>query len=122
MPLALGPDIQRIPCPTLNHFPAQKKVLVLLGPDHEDITLVVAKSLFYGPLQTKIKGKKEARVMDKTLSSCEVLIKPNDWKAHILDSGLYNLLKEVSSRDQEQKVQSFLSLGLSTYRKSQRRY
>lgn len=57
--LALGPDIQRRPCPNLNHFPAQKKVLVPLGPDHEAVMLVIPKSLFYGPQQTKIKGKKK---------------------------------------------------------------
>lgn len=32
MPSDLGLDIQRRPCLNLNHFPAQKKVLVPLGP------------------------------------------------------------------------------------------
>ena len=38
----------------------------------------------------------------------------------ISDSGLYNLLKEVSSRDQEGTAQSILSLKLSMFRKSLR--
>lgn len=41
-------------------------------------------------------------------------------KDSISDSGLYKLLKEVSSRGKKGKVQHILSLKLSMYRKSQR--
>lgn len=42
-------------------------------------------------------------------------------KDHSSDSGIYNLLKEVSSEDQEGKVWSTFSLRCSRYRKSERR-
>ena len=70
MPLASGDDIQMKPCPILNHFPAQKEVLVPLGPDHEDTMLATPKSLVYGPWHTKIKGKKWSE--DSGLCSVEV--------------------------------------------------
>lgn len=70
MPLASGADIQRKPCPILNYFPAQKEVLVPLGPDHEDTMLATPKSLVYGPRHTKIKGKKWSE--DSGLCSVEV--------------------------------------------------
>jgi len=40
---------------------------------------------------------------------------------HSLDSGIYNPLKEVFSKDQEGEVQGTLSLRCSRYRKSARR-
>lgn len=42
-------------------------------------------------------------------------------KDHSLDSGIYDLLKEVSSKDQEGEVQSTFILRCSRYRKSARR-
>lgn len=44
-----------------NHFPVQKEVLVLLGSGHENIMLVIPKSLFYSPQHIK-GGKKGQRV------------------------------------------------------------
>lgn len=70
MPLAPEADIQRKPCSILNHFLAQKEVLVPLGPDHEDTMLATPKSLVYGPRHTKIKGKKWSE--DSGLYSVEV--------------------------------------------------
>lgn len=56
MPPALRPVIQRKPGLILHHFPAQKEVLVPLGPDHEGTVLVSPKYLFYDPQHTKTKG------------------------------------------------------------------
>lgn len=55
MPPALRPVIQRKPGLILHHFPAQKEVLVPLGPDHEGTVLVSPKYLFYDPQHTKTK-------------------------------------------------------------------
>lgn len=63
MPPALGPVIQRKPGLILHHFPAQKEVLIPLGPDHEGTVLVSPKYLFYDPQHPKTKGGGGQRVV-----------------------------------------------------------
>lgn len=60
MSLAPGPDSQRGPCPTLNHFPIQKEVTVPLGPEHEDV-LIIPKCLSYALQHVILKAKEKVR-------------------------------------------------------------
>lgn len=62
MSSAPGPDSQRGPCSTLNHFPIQKEVTIPWGPEPEDAMLIIPKCPSYALQHVILKAKEKKEV------------------------------------------------------------